>query len=360
MTRGLRKWTKLLWLALGLLVGWLLRGLAGDSPGRTSLATVDSAPPSHAAVTAPSPEQRFESLRARLFAAAEAHREITVGVTLEQLAPYLALHERNAESLVAAYCLTKNEALLREALERFPDDPSVLETAYTELKGADRLALAQRLAEVSPDNGFGPLLAAGLLLDAGDRDGAMASLLEAGTRRHVSDHGVVRNAAMREALLGCGFDSAEATLGSLWSAPIIPLYHTTQMTQESVRRTTQAMVEGRTEEASRQAERTLALADRLRGSTAIVHDLIADTMETLTLQALPADTFIGPNGQTAGQRLEALRQDGAMKDFAASDSFLRQSTTASEFEIFAQIRAERGGRAAMDWVRKLRDSKEPR
>jgi hypothetical protein len=46
-------------------------------------------------------------------------------VNLEQLAPYLEAKQRNAESLLAAFRATGDPSVLREAVEKYPDDPRV-------------------------------------------------------------------------------------------------------------------------------------------------------------------------------------------------------------------------------------------
>ena len=49
---------------------------------------------------------------------------------LDQVEPYLRANRRSADSLLAAFCITGDQTLLREALERYPKDPKVCFKGY--------------------------------------------------------------------------------------------------------------------------------------------------------------------------------------------------------------------------------------
>jgi len=81
--------------------------------------------------------------------------------TVDQFTAYLERHQRTAPSLLAVWNLTKDQAVLREAFEKFPGDPSVVLPAFQhlDLPAEKKLSLAARLEQEHPRNSLGPVLA---------------------------------------------------------------------------------------------------------------------------------------------------------------------------------------------------------
>lgn len=159
-----------LWIVglVGVLLGGVGMSFLGDlMRGRSGTQQVEPDPDKHLKVAADLtvlPEERAEekpavserSLATLIASAANPNHE--------DVEAFLNDRGRDAESLACLFQLTGDVALIREALERFPEDPLVLFTAVA----SDKLALAERrelsghLVEHDPDNALAYGLAATL------------------------------------------------------------------------------------------------------------------------------------------------------------------------------------------------------
>lgn len=131
---------------------------------------------------------------------------------------YLEAQHRSAGSLLAAFRLSKDEAFLREAMEKFPNNPQVL-LASLQLFGdpAKRLEMLEKLKRADPDNGLADCLSARSLFDLGKNDEAFAALSQfAG--KPIRDYTVLSSQDVEEAYLAAGFSPLEAKTSSLYQS----------------------------------------------------------------------------------------------------------------------------------------------
>ena len=139
-------------------------------------------------------------------------------LSLEQVAPYLKANQRSAESLIAASHLTGDLSLLREALERHPNDPRVNFAACFALKddtdpAGHRLRL-EALKEAAPDNALANYLSAQDYFKSGQASQAVQDLVAASGKPGFQDYhsDFVQNA--EAAYQAAGLSSLEAALAA--------------------------------------------------------------------------------------------------------------------------------------------------
>jgi len=139
-------------------------------------------------------------------------------LSLEQVAPYLKANQRSAESLLAASRLTGDLSLLREAVEKYPNDPRVNFTACFALKdetnAADRRLRLEALKESAPDNALANYLSAQDYFKSGQPDQAVQDLVAASGKPRFQDYysDLVQNA--EAAYQAAGLSTVEAALAA--------------------------------------------------------------------------------------------------------------------------------------------------
>jgi hypothetical protein len=146
-------------------------------------------------------------------------RRLTQGeapeLSRQEIDSFLEASHRSAGSLLAAFRLSKDEAFLREAMEKFPHDPQVL-LASLQLQhdSSKRLKILESLKRADPDNRLADCLSARLLFDLGKNDEALAALSQsAGTP--IRDYTILSCQDVEEAYLAAGFSPLEAKMSSL-------------------------------------------------------------------------------------------------------------------------------------------------
>ncbi|MCD6048733.1 MAG: hypothetical protein K0Q55_136 [Verrucomicrobia bacterium] len=132
-------------------------------------------------------------------------------LTTPQLAGYLAANGRNAESLLAAFRTSGDKELLKEALEKFPNDPQVNFTAlFHSATPEERQARIEALKQSAPDNAMANYLAAQEAFKAGNTDLAVQELMAASGKGAWQDYSREFIQSAEEAYRAAGHSDAEA------------------------------------------------------------------------------------------------------------------------------------------------------
>ncbi|MEO5917487.1 MAG: hypothetical protein ABIS50_24880 [Luteolibacter sp.] len=134
-----------------------------------------------------------------------------------QLETYVNSAGRNVDSLLAAFRLGKDEAYLKEALEKFPHNPQVLlEAARMGNDPAKRLEILDRMRSEAPGNGLVDLMSAKALFDLGKDEEAFARL-RSSAGKPLDDFTRSSWQNGEEAYASAGYSAAEAKLSSMYS-----------------------------------------------------------------------------------------------------------------------------------------------
>ncbi len=201
--------------ALLLALGMLLRPAAQrpadaeSSAARSRPARATPTPSSSS--RAPRPAKDFQSF-AQLAVKGEFPK-----LTRDQIESYLEAQHRSAGALLAAFHLGRDDAFLREAMEKFPHNPQVLlaSLVWFTREPAKRLEGLESLKRADPDNGIADGLAARTLFDFGKNDEALAALSQS-VGKPIRDYTVLSSQNAEEAYLSAGFSPLEAKMAAFF------------------------------------------------------------------------------------------------------------------------------------------------
>jgi hypothetical protein len=274
-------------------------------------------------------------------------------ITPEQLATYLEANQRNAASLLAAAGITDDKEFLREALEKFPNDPRVAYTAWARAeKPEERIEWLTRFKQVDAANSLPNYLLANELFKTGRTDAALAELETAWSKPAFSDYGQESIQDRLEAYTAAGLGDVEAT-ALAWSQHPLPHLAKLKELGRAMEDLGAAYAQGNDPESAIAARQMVRrLSDRLTtGHQFLINDLVGMAIEMHMLNHLEPTQVVTESGATAAQRVaeisrerEGLRQRSRVAEQALS--------TASDQDILAYFNRVRlfGESAATDWL----------
>ena len=232
-------------------------------------------------------------------------------LTATQLQSYLAQNKRDAESLITASRLTDDLALLREAAQRFPNDPRVqFDLAMRSDNDAERQRAAAALAAADPSNAMGSYLSASEAFKAGNADEAVRQLSEAAGRASLDDYMMQTVQSAEDAYLAAGYDPIAAKAVAMFGNS---MSHATELTKLGRQMSDLAKsYTARGDADSAQAIRDMGLALGLRMqsslSSFLISDLVGMGIQKRFLDALDPRVIVDAQGTTAQQRRDQLAE----------------------------------------------------
>lgn len=134
----------------------------------------------------------------------------------DQVESYLARNRRSAESLVAAFRLTGDRALLQEAVEKQPNEPRVSFAGWIAAQTKNDAAPEERrqwldaLKQSAPDNALANYLSAQDYFKSGQTDRAVEELIAAAGKSKFQDYSADYVQNVEETFLAAGSSEAEA------------------------------------------------------------------------------------------------------------------------------------------------------
>lgn len=218
----------------------------------------------------------------------------------EQIDIYLQARHRSAGSLLAAYRMSKDEALLREAMEKFPNDPEVL-VAALELPGtpAKRLEILSDLKRADPGNSIANCLSARIFFDLGNNDEALAELSET-FGKSMRDYNLASMQNVEEAYLSAGYSTIEAKLASMTQATKLLLSQMRNVADGLKKQRETAAAAGDEAAVRTSQEIQMEMVSQLRGGNFLIDTLVAANLEKKVLKEI--DT------PEARERIEEINQ----------------------------------------------------
>jgi len=134
-------------------------------------------------------------------------------LTPRQVESYLALHGRDAASLLAAYRTSGDAALLAEAMQAHPNDPRVALAAalQKDLSPAERRKWLETFERSDPDNALPDYLSALDSLRNGQTDQAVRELMAASEKTQLQDYSTQSVHNDEQVYLAAGYSVAEAS-----------------------------------------------------------------------------------------------------------------------------------------------------
>lgn len=281
-------------------------------------------------------------------------KELNPRLKPEQLETYLKTHHRNAASLLAAFRTTKDQALLKEAMQNYPNDPEVAfeATGSSSLSPQEKRQWLDNFEKSAPDNALANYLSAVDYLKSGQNDQAMQELTAA-SGKQMDDYTVGREEDDTEAYLAAGYSFEEAkTMGSM-QLELPQLAGVKQMALSVVNLANTDIQSGDT--ASGQAALQLALSVGQQfanpSSPAEITDLMGIAIEKIALSAMDPNAPYGDTGLTVQDEInQIIQQRAALATLNQQAEALMPQMSDQDFIIYTDRRQMFGEQNAMQWL----------
>jgi hypothetical protein len=270
-----------------------------------------------------------------------------------QVEVYLKANGRNAASLLTGYRTSGNAALLKEAMEKFPNDPHV---AFEAVFAKDLLPEQRRqwlnAFELSaPENALANYLSAREYFKAGQMDQGVQELIAASGKGQFQDYTVNRWQDDEEAYLVAGYSLAEAKVIGSEQVELPQLAELKQLGLQTVELSKSYRQAG--DEASAQAILQLAvgLGQSYSASDPAISHLVGMAIERIALSAMDPNSLYGNSGQTVQQRLEKLTQQKmAISTLFKENEALLESMSDQDWISYLDRNKSFGEEAALRWA----------
>jgi hypothetical protein len=356
----------LAWLSFRLAAQWPVTATelppVASRPGPTSLAKALLAPQA-----APqSPDSKLASAEkppSTNFMALLANGEFPM-LTPAQVAHYLEVNGRNAQTLLTAYQASGDRALLDEAIAKYPKDPQVAYTAWyrspsdynndPEGLKVRRQALDQ-FKQAAPDNALGNYLSAANYFKSGQPELAVQEMEAGAGKPRYDDYLRQSVQSMTEAYQSAGYSDAESKAVASMNA-LLP--HLAEMRQAGaglldLANNCQQAGDAALAQAARQL--SLDLGRRLDdpGATTLIQSLVGMAVQRKTLEAMVATAPDAAAAQAAQAQLDAVVQERAgIKAMFSPQNFDAWLQTAPPQDISSYFDRRQlfGERQAMEWL----------
>lgn len=266
---------------------------------------------------------------------------------------FLKKHGRTAANLITASRLLSDLTLLREAAQATPTDPMIqLELAFRGETPEEKQAGVDQFRQLAPDNSLGNYLAAHLAFKSGDIGTAGAVLLQSLDNPLLANYEKTISTAKETALSDVGYDPTVAKISALFSGeiyqlqPLMGVRDGLKILQDEFIRTADF------DSAEPTVMIGLTLGQRIQDQGPhLIDQVYGAAIERTFLQQLDPTTLAGPNGTTAGERLEALESKlREIQAFGALGSEFFETLDAPTRAEYLQITSQQGEWAAMRWI----------
>jgi len=229
----------------------------------------------------------------------------------EQIASYFEKKGRNAETLLAVFDVTHDNALLQEALKKYPTDPRVdlLAAVSHQLRGERRQCL-DAFKQSAPENALADYLSASEHFQSGDTAQALQELAAAAAKSKLEDYSRDFFQSVTELYGLAGYPEAAAKVAAVSRLDQSSLNELDQLRRSLGELVTRSRQAGEEEAAQGLLQLGLRLGQRLADESLGVktedQEAVGILMQRRLLETMdPASPYDG-TGQTVKDRLDEL------------------------------------------------------
>jgi RNA polymerase sigma factor (sigma-70 family) len=272
-----------------------------------------------------------------------------------QVAAYLKANRTNAASLLAAYRTSMDPALLKEAMEKYPNNPQVaLEAALDRNLSpqAQRQWLGTFEAD-DPGNALPNYLSALSDFNAGQTDQGIQELTAAGGKQY-DDYSLEREEDDEEAYSSAGYSTPDAETIATQSLIISQDPEIKQLGVDLVSLASAYSQSGDQASARASLQMAMSLGQNMitqSSGTAMISQLVGMAIEKIALNTMDPNSVFGDAGLTVQDQLDQLAQERAnLNSLVQQANPLMQSLSDQEMLNFDNRRMMFGEVAAMQWV----------
>jgi hypothetical protein len=274
----------------------------------------------------------------------------------QQVDAYLKANGRKASSLLAAYRTSGDTSLLREAMEKYPNDPQVAfeAVASKDLSGQEKRQWLNTFEQTAPDNALANYLSAFDYFNSGQSDQAVQELARAAGKKF-DDYTLDRIWDDDEAYLSAGYSTAEAGTAASRSLLMTQLLPLKQLGQRMIDLANSYNQAGDQTSAQASLQMAMKLGQTLESasssSPALITQLVGVAVERMALGAMDPNSPYGGNGQTVQDQLNQIAQNkAAVNALDQQAEPLMRNLTDQDWVVFTNRRMLFGEVAAMQWV----------
>jgi hypothetical protein len=245
-------------------------------------------------------------------------------VSRAQIESYLEQNRRSAESLLAAFRLTGDRALLQEAAEKYPNDPRVHYAGWFSVVRDDDSSPEERrqwleaFRQSAPENALAYYLSAQDYFKSGQTDRAVEELIAASGKPQF--HGFSADAvqSMKEAYLSAGYSAVESKAAAAYSDASLqsaPPYSELKRLAESLAELSKRYRDAGDEASARAVvQMGIELGQRVEqsagGSSLVFQNGTGVGIQRILFNSMDVYAAYGIAGQTVQDQLNALTQLG--------------------------------------------------
>jgi RNA polymerase sigma factor (sigma-70 family) len=257
-------------------------------------------------------------------------------LTAEQVESYLKASGRRASSLLAAYRTSGDPALLREAMEKYPNDPQVaFEAVFNKnMSPEQKRQWLNAFQQSAPDNALANFLSAREYFNAGHADQAVEELNTASGKQQLQNYTLERWIDDEEAYLSAGYSAAEAKYLATCGLGLPQLAPLKQLGQDLVDLAKAYNQSGDQTSAQAALQMAMNLGEHYvpaSAGDALISQLVGLVIQRNALNAMDAQSLYGDAGQTVQDRLNQVEQQRAMlKELAQQAGSLLEKTTSDQ------------------------------
>ncbi|MGA2747466.1 MAG: sigma-70 family RNA polymerase sigma factor [Verrucomicrobiota bacterium] len=307
------------------------------------------APPLRAAAAGATDDGSYTNLYDRLSARAAT-------ITADKLQDYLKANHRSAASLLAAFRVSRDPALLEEAKKNFPGDPQVaFEAAFQSgVTPEERRQWLDTFEKTAPDNALANYLSALDYFKAGQTDQAIREMAAASGKAQFQDYSMERMQSDEEAYLGAGTSIVEAKqlAGSQLLLP--QLGQLKQLGLDMVDLAQSYQQSGDTPSAQTALQMAVNLGQRYAAGSPgepEISQLVGIALESIALKNMDPSAPYGDNGQTVQDQIAQLGQERAqIHDLAQQVDALLPMMSDQDWIIYKDRWMVFGEQAAVQWI----------
>jgi hypothetical protein len=233
-------------------------------------------------------------------------------LTHEQVETYLKANGRNASSLLAAFQVSDDPALLAEAMEKFPNDPQVDFRAAMDanLPPEQRRQWLNAFEQSAPDNALANYLSAQDYFNSGQSTLAVQELNAAAGKTQFQDYSMDTLQNMTEAYLAAGYPAADAQIIAGTQLGLPQLNAMKQLGQDMVGLAGSYQQSGDAASANLALQTAVNMGQSLGASGVpfLINSLVATSIENNALKAMDPGSAYGDTGQTVQDEMDQLNQ----------------------------------------------------
>jgi len=272
----------------------------------------------------------------------------------EQLETYLAQNRRNAESLLIASRISGDAAYLKEAEEKFPNDPRVAYAAvFKSDSPEERSQWLERLKQSDPGNALPNYFSALDAFKSGQMDRAVQEITAASGKQQFQDYTMDFLQNAEDAYRSAGYSEAEAKSIAATQLLLPDLKELRDLGRQMVGLANSYRQSGDAASADAALQMDISLGQRFGGAPGepLIDRLVGIAVERDALATMDPNSPLGAPGQTVQDRLNDLdktKQD--LKGLAQQETGLFQKMSAPDVVSYWDRWRTFGYEPTMQWA----------